>query len=155
VVWTVDAAHLPTTLLDNGKVKLVREGEKLVLTTREEPGLRCEQQVLRTSARSVTGSAHDGIPVNGGAVIVLEHAVPSAGAAGCTARLVRLAQAECGGAFGPPCEDATALATSETIVCPRQLVIGDPIEGGRKAALLPATRQSMACWDMSGVFAAP
>jgi hypothetical protein len=155
VLWTVDPAHLPATMLDNGKVELVRDGEELVLSTADEPGLRCRQRVLRTSARSVTGSANDGIPVTGGAVIVLEHALPSAGAQGCTARLVRLAQAECGGAFATPCEQAAELATNETIVCPRQLVVGDPIQGGRKAALLPATMQSMACWDMSGVFAAP
>lgn len=151
VAWTVDEKFLPTKI-DNGKVTIERNADKLVLRTAE--GLRCEQHVLRTSARSVTGSAYDGIPVTGGAVIVLEHADPSAGAETCTARLRRLAADECMRMEGTPCDDATLdTLSAEPIGCPRQLVIGDPTQGGHKAALLPATVQSLACWDMSGVFA--
>ncbi len=152
VVWTVDEKFLPKQSYDNGKVTIERKADKLVLRTAE--GLRCEQHVLRTSPRSVTGSAYDGIPVTGGAVVVLEHAEPSAGADTCTARLRRLATEECALSLGTPCDETMLDAmASEPIGCPRQLVIGDPTQGGHKAALLPATKQSLACWDMSGVFA--
>lgn len=147
--WTVDAKHLPKSALDNGKVTIAVDGEHLVLTDRE--GAKCRQKILQTAARSTSGSAYDGIPVTGGAVLVLEHGVPES-TTPCKTKLENLAATLCAeGGFR--CTEAQA-AIEMPIVCPRQVVIGDPIKGGIPAAMLPASFTNLACWNMSGGFAA-
>lgn len=150
--WSVDRKHLPATKLDNGHVTLSVEGERLTLTDRQ--GLRCTQNVLHTAARSVTGSAYDGIPVTGGAVLVLEHALPEAGAETCSTRLRNVATTLVN-EFDIERSRQAEDAMQAPITCPRQVVIGDPTQGGFKAALLPASITNLTCWDMTGIFAAP
>lgn len=149
--WSVDPKHLPPGTLDNGHVSLTAAGERLTLVDRQ--GLKCTQAILHTAARSVTGSAYDGIPVTGGAVLVLEHAVPEAGADTCLSRLRNVSTNLCAEYDLDRCAQAQA-AVEQPVVCPRQIVIGDPTQGGFKAAMLPATITNLTCWDMTGIFAA-
>lgn len=149
--WSVEPKHLPKGPIDNGHVTITATGEKLTLVDRQ--GLRCVQNILHTAARSVTGSAYDGIPVTGGAVLVLEHAEPEAGADTCKTRLVNVAQQLCAELDNTRCFEANG-AVESPIACPRQVVIGDPMQGGWKAAVLPASFASLTCWNMTGMFAA-
>ncbi len=147
--WSVDRKHLPTGAIDNGHVTITADGDVLTLVDRD--GLRCKQTVLHTAARSVTGSAYDGIPVTGGAVLVLEHALAEPEAA-CKTKLGTVAVQLCGEGDSQRCNDATT-AREQPIVCPRQVIIGDPTGGGQKAAMLPASLTNLTCWNMTGVFA--
>lgn len=148
-LWTVDRKYLPTAAIDNGKVTVSVDGDKLTL--RSKDGMVCTQQVLQTAARSTSGSSWDGIPVTGGAVLVLHAAVPEAGGASCIDKLRTLATELCVDPDDPRCFEAR-LASDEAIACPRQVIIGDLVPGGRKAAVLPAGMQNLACWDMTGMF---
>lgn len=147
--WSVDPKHLPKGTIDNGHVTITVAGDKLTLVDRE--GLRCTQTILNTATRSVTGSAYDGIPVTGGAVLVLEHGVPEPDTA-CKTKLGNVAEQLCGELDGTRCLDARS-AMEQPIVCPRQVIIGDPTHGGHKAAMLPASFANLTCWNMTGVFA--
>lgn len=149
--WTVDAKHLPTGTFDNGHVTMTVKDGRAILSDKE--GLRCEQEILRTSERSVTGS-HDGIPVTGGVVMVLARATPVAGREICDRRLHNIAPTLCQERLGMPCEQTLIDEfVFDEIACPRQLIVGDAMTGGHKAALLPATTSMLACWDVTGVFA--
>jgi hypothetical protein len=147
--WTVDRKHLPTAAIANGKVTISAEGD--TVTLRSNDGLECKQQVLQTAARSTTGSSWDGIPVTGGAVLVLGAAKPSAGADACVAKLRNLVSELCTNVDDPRCYEAR-VAVDEAITCPRQIIVGDQVPGGRQAAVLPARVQNLACWDMTGMF---
>ena len=54
----------------------------------------------------------------------------------------------------PANENRAQAAVEQPVACPRQVVIGDPTQGGFKAAMLPATITNLTCWDMTGIFAA-
>ena len=149
--WSIQPKHLPAGTLDNGRVTITASGDQITLVDRQ--GQRCVQKILQTAARSVAGSAYDGIPVSGGAVLVLDHASPEVGAESCTARLRNVAQQLCSESNQDRCFDATS-AAELPITCPRQVVIGDATAGGFKAALLPANIANLTCWDMTGLFAA-
>ena len=150
--WTIDSTHMPQQATSNGKVDIEPKDGKLVLVAKDI-GLRCEQAVLRTSVRTVTESQSDGLGVTGGALLVLEPAVPTGGTEGCRQRLRNVAQSECTEMNGAPCSpDMLQAYTSEELQCPRQIAIGELTGGGRKAALMPQSKALLACWDMTGSF---
>lgn len=154
-LWKTDPAHLPKSKTSNGKVEIEPKGDKLVLVAKDI-GLTCEQTILRSSARTLAESQSDGLGVPGGALLVLDHAVPTGGTEACRERLRNLAQTECTEQTGAPCSpDELQAYTSEDLSCPRQIAIGEPSGGGQKAALMPRTNQFQACWDTTGVFKAP
>ncbi len=147
--WTVEANRLPKATLANGSVRIEMKDGKAIISTTDEQGLRCEQEVLRTSTRSVAHSGRDGIPVMGGTVLLLDHAEPKAGASGCQDRLGGLAAARCEELLGAPCDPAMLGGGSEPpdINCPTHLVLGDPDANGRKVAFLPQDLQTAVCWE--------
>lgn len=154
--WTVDAKHLPTGTLDNGAVTLRVKDGRIVLEDKQ--GLRCEQDILRTSARSVTESAYDGIPFPGGHVLVLAPAAPVAGVDGCKKRLLTVAPTICRqlGEGEEECdgEAAAQLVANVEPSCPTAIAVGEGMRGEHKAALLPASAVLLTCFDMTGAFAA-
>lgn len=152
--WTVEANRLPQKTLANGSVRIEMKDGKVILSTTDDQGLRCEQEVLRTSTRSVARSGRDGIPVMGGTVLLLDHAEPKAGASGCQERLGGLASARCEELMGAPC-DASMIgggAEPPAINCPTHLVLGDPDANGRKVAFLPQDLQTAVCWETKEYF---
>lgn len=154
-LWKTDPAHLPKGKTSNGKVEIAPKGDKLVLVAKDI-GLTCEQTILRSSTRTLAESQSDGLGVPGGALLVLDHAVPTGGTEACRERLRTLAQTECSEQTGAPCSpDELQAYTSEELSCPKQIAIGEPTGGGHKAALMPRTNEFQACWDTTGVFKAP
>ncbi|HET6585714.1 MAG TPA: hypothetical protein VFG69_19785 [Nannocystaceae bacterium] len=150
--WTIDPAHVPTAKLTNGKVEIGPADGKLVLVAKDI-GLRCETSVLRTSERTVLRSRSDGLGVTAGALLVLAPAVPTGGTEACRERIRNVAHSECTEQMGAPCSpDELQAFVSEDLECPRQIAIGEPAGGGRKAALMPQSAALLACWDMTGTF---
>ena len=87
--------HLPKAKSSNGKVDIEPKDGKLVLVAKDI-GLRCEQAVLRTSERTVTRSQSMVSGVTGGALLVLDAAVPTGGTETCRQRIAqRSRQSEC------------------------------------------------------------
>lgn len=153
--WTIDEAHLPKVKSSNGKVDIEPVGGSIVLVAKDI-GLRCEQKVLRTSERTVMRSRSDGLGVTGGALLVLAPAVPTGGTAACRQRIGNVAQSECTEQNGAPCSpDELQAFANDDLQCPRQIAIGEPLAGGRKAALMPQSTALLACWDMTGDFKSP
>jgi hypothetical protein len=150
--WKTDPAHLPTAKSSNGKVEIEPRDGKIVLVAKDI-GLRCEQAVLRTNTRTVAESQSDGLGVTGGALLVLEPAVPTGGTESCRERLRNVARTECTEQSGAPCSpDELQAYIGEDLQCPRQIAIGELTGGGRKAALMPQSTALLACWDMTGLF---
>jgi hypothetical protein len=79
--------------------------------------------------------------------------VPTGGTEACRERLRNVARTECSEENGAPCSpDELQAYTNEEPQCPRQIAIGEPTGGGRKAALMPQSTALLACWDMTGIF---
>lgn len=79
--------------------------------------------------------------------------MPTGGTEACRQRIRNVAQGECTEQDGAPCSpDELQAFASDDLQCPRQIAIGEPIGGGRKAALMPQSTALLACWDMTGAF---
>jgi hypothetical protein len=154
--WSVETARLPQRPIDNGKVVIAVEGDRVKVSTRDEQGLRCDQRILQTATRSTTDAGRDRIPVGAGEVVMLEPAEPTAGVRECDDRLRTLATNRCSELLGMPCDDRLLegfhVEGAGTLSCPSHVVVGEPTPSGRKVALLPQTIPNAVCFEMSGNF---